>query len=274
VRIEPLQDDDEGRLFPWKSVIETDDPEYYLKNLAPIGEWLGIGVDLMPRRPVHLLKRCIEPGGLEGVVGGLVEDSEQFAMTCNHVLSPNCSSARVRGNPYIDPSLPKNEPDAALVRLDTPCLEVPNGRRKRRYIVPSDQVLADCVQNRTEVFKLNSRARKNPGFVHNVTQFIPQTEEGPPYRCPNVEIKPYQNSYIFGALKLPLFNGRFSKPGESGSWVEHKEMGIWFGMVVCGMPDGSTYAVLGDYLLDYFQERLKHMRGNAASIDLVPYTLI
>jgi hypothetical protein len=273
VSIQPLDDDEGGRLFPWRAVIETDEPDYYLARLEPIAEWLGIGVDLVPYRQLRLLKQCIEPGGMEGVVGGLVEDTERFAMTCNHVLAPTCGSAAVRGKPYDDPSLPKNEPDAALVRLDTQCLEVPSGRRRRSYIVASDQILLDCAQKKTKVFKRNPRARQNSGFVYNVTLMIPRTDAGPPYRCPNVEIKPYQNSYIFGALKLPLFNGHFSQPGESGSWVEHNEMGIWFGMVVSGMPDGSTHAVLGDYLLDYFRQKLMEMRGAAASTDLVPFTL-
>jgi hypothetical protein len=279
VKLEPLGAAGRDDLFPWKAVIETDEQEFYVQTLKPLQEWLGLGVDFAPRRSVKLFRQCIEPGGSEGVIGGLVEDSERFAMTCHHVLSPTCGSVKVRGNPYDSPEMilnqpdVDNEPDAALIDVNTPCLDVPAGSRMKRFTSATQQLVLQSAARRVKVFKLNARPKKNPGFVFSPVPIMPTSEYGAAFRFPHVEIKPYQQSYFSGWLRLPLFNNYFSQQGESGSWVVEKEMGIWFGMVIAGMEDGTTFAALGQPLLDFFEQQLKNLRRSSTSTKLAPFTV-
>ena len=274
VKLEPLDvTSEEAELFPWRVVIETDIPDFYISKLSQIKEWLGIAVEFGPKPSIHLLNRCIEPGGLEGVIGGLVEDHELFAMTCSHVLSEHCGSVKIRGNPYKNPNQLKNAPDAALVDTMTPCFTIPRGTRRQVFSEATDQIVLNSVHSRTKVFKLGPGFKNDPGVIINQVGLLPPSNRGPAYRFPHLEIKTDRLEYLFGWLKLPLGHKYFSGDGDSGSWVINPDLGIWFGMVIAGDKAGVTYAAEASPLLEYFERELKSLRNSKANNKLLPYTL-
>lgn len=274
VKLEPLDEKAEANgLFPWKAVIETSDPEYFRKRLAPLQGWLGIGVDLAPRREINLTGRCTVGGGLEGVVGGMVEDHEPFLVTCAHVLSSECGSRVIVGNPYASvPDGIKNEPDAALIEASTPCFTELKGSRKRKFSCADEQIALRSVNSRAKVFKFSPRKKGPAGLIYNQVAMFPASNSGPAYRFPHLEIRPDRTSYLFGILKYPI-SKYFSREGDSGSWVVEESLGIWFGIVIGRSDYGSSYVAEGRPLLDFFELQLKAHRGASAVAKLTPYTI-
>jgi len=273
VKLEPLGEGAEAQgKFPWKAVIETSDPDYFRRTLTPLNEWLGIGVDLAPRQKIKLTGRCQVGDGMDGVVGGMVEDHESFAVTCAHVLSSQCGSKVIAGNPYASaPAGVKNEPDAALISTTTPCFTELNGGRKRKFSCADDQIVLHSVNSRSKVFKFSPRKKEPAGFIHNQVALLPPSNGGSAYRFPHLEIRPDRTTYFFGTIPYPL-SKYFSREGDSGSWVVEESLGIWFGMVVGGTEHGSSYAAEGRPLLDFFELQLKAHRGTSSVAKLTPYT--
>ena len=91
-----------------------------------------------------------------------------------------------------------------------------------------------------------------------LNKFVPAIEiAGSIIRFPSIDIEPDIADY--GLLSFPLFDKRFSRPGESGSWGSSRCTGRGIGMVVGGHDNSRTTQLhQAGPLLKYFQHLLDH----------------
>ena len=230
--------------FPWVVVVETDNAESYRRFLSNISDWLGIAVAIGPPRRVNLHGACKAGVGLEGVVGGVLRNSEsEVYVTCSHVLSSECQSKILGG----DPSKDSNEPDAALLRSGNPCFKLDSN------MVPCASVSTEEVDqhilNRRLVQKRNPECNSRKGFIRNRVHGF--NVNGTFHRFPHLEIFP--DISRFDSLMMPFWRRAFSKRGDSGSWVFEENSENWVGMVIGGDEYFlSTFVAESEPLLDYF----------------------
>lgn len=251
IRLEPM----EKRLvrqgyFPWKVVVETNQPAIYKNFLYEIHDWLGIGIDVAPRRKITQFGLCQMSGGREGTIGGMVTGTDTYAVTCAHVISPDCGSVRFRSQLDDDTA----QPDAALLDARNPCFPLPDGARVV-LTTATDSVIKDCIKTRTTVNKLQNSGRTAPGYIRTRVSTIPF--QGILFRFPHLEIKP--NRMRQWGLRFPLFRSDFSVDGDSGAWVTDGYSGSWLGMVVGGADDHSSWVIEAEPLLSYLEDNLATM---------------
>jgi hypothetical protein len=233
--------------FPWKVVVETDQPTIYKRFLFGIHDWLGIGIDTAPKRKITQFGFCQITGGREGTIGGMVTGSDLYAVTCAHVISPNCGSVRFRSQLDED----TDQPDAALLEAANPCFPAPFGTR---VVLPvaTESLIEACIKARTLVEKLQNTRTGAPGYVRTRVSTIPF--QGVLFRFPHLEIKPYRMRQW--GLRFPLFRRSFSVNGDSGAWVIERDTESWLGMVVGGADDHSSWLIEADPLLRYLEDNL------------------
>ena len=240
----------DDKVFPWRVLIETYNPDRYREALPAIADWLGIGVDLAPAvGGIRLQGQCAVGGfGLLGVVGGMLHtDERSYGVTCSHVLSKNCGSAIVRRESNADEQVP----DAALIR-QTECFEFP--RNGHGCSPAGDQDLRSCMKQRGEIYNRHPRSTKVPGFIYARVHEYPMGNAL--HRFPHLLVMPRLVGFAVKIFK-PFTNRVFSKPGDSGSWVFDKANDHWLGMLVGGEGDfqGSIVVEAGP-LLEYLKLRL------------------
>jgi hypothetical protein len=130
--------------FPWKVVVCCDEPLQLAEHFGDpaIQTWLGIGVDFISqKRPSARISREAPPeaspptaavaqgrcriggDGLEGTVGGILEDATQtLGITARHVLSTGFGSvAWPTGSMPAAAEFTQDSPDVAFIRLDSGC---------------------------------------------------------------------------------------------------------------------------------------------------------
>jgi hypothetical protein len=255
----------ERDLFPWKITIETDKPWFYEETLRPLKDWLGIRVDLAPAHEIKLFGQCQIPPAMEGVVGGIVAGQREYGVTCSHVISPNCGSLELKG----DPSAGGEQPDAALIHSVTSCFDIEKKRRNKRAVrVAPNALIESCMINRTKVTTLNPGSHSNGFILARVGCFA---VSGVLYRFPHMQI--LSKRLILGFITVPFLYKYFSKPGDSGSWAGETDTESWIGMVVGGSVNPPlSYIAEAAPLLEYFELCLRNQ--NNKNTRLTPYKFL
>lgn len=234
-------------LFPWKVIIETDNPAAYVGQLRRHSQWLAIGIDFAPARRVSRLGLCQRGIGIPGIAGGILRTQQgTYAMTCNHVLSSSCASVRYWANPARD----ELEPDAALIERENPCFRTIGADRNVRPADPA--IIRDCVIEKTRVEKRGTGARANLGVIRS-SHVVGIDLDGDYCRFPHIEVVPADNRPMW----LSPLATSFSRRGESGSWVIETARGSWLGMVI-GEDERhtATFVATAGPLLDFFERRM------------------
>jgi hypothetical protein len=203
-------------------IVETDMPWLYADALAQHSRWLGVPVALAPSPRPELLGRCSVGGESDGVVGGAVKvNGDEFGLTCDHVLSQACGSVASRPSPRT-----AGEPDAALIRPGADCFDFPVPTAGRCSAASVSEVSKLIFRNGTVVLRRNGR----PGNA--LTRSYDFAINGREYRFPHVEVGPQRRG--FEAFLPQAMARRFSRAGDSGSWVFDARSGEWVGLLVGG----------------------------------------
>jgi len=240
-------------MYPWKVAVSTNSPTKVADILRKHQDWLGIGVDVDDDVDVRLLGRCMAGyGGLEGLVGGLVQSSQEtYALTCNHVVVDRCQSV-ARQLPVPSPAVTgivNSAPDLVLLNPETPCFRAPSVSSSAVLVAPSASAIEALIARRTAVWLTHPECPSAAGVVKAAVSLVRIGEVL--QRFPLLEVIPRLNAYVFGLLKYP-FHRTFAREGYSGAWVADTATQTWVGMVAGGDDRGSTYlldaAALADYL--------------------------
>lgn len=256
VKLQPLPIGVHRNLFPWRAVICSHDERRIAEQVRKYADWLGIGVDLEEPATVRFTGRCTaDYGGFAGLVGGLLEGDDLYALTCHHVVTANCGSlAPLPTLGQVPPTISTSVPDAVLLRSGTPCFHVPS-QDARPYALATNPLIEHIMLKRLPVSQNHPEASVRIAGVVKAT--VSTTTVGDKVvRGPLVEIIPDRKSYLFGLLKLPLGAKHFSSPGDSGGWVIDTGTRSWLGVVTAGDDRGSTYATNASFLLEYFRKLL------------------
>jgi hypothetical protein len=239
----------QGR-FPWKVILETDHPQFYMEELRGIADWLGIGIDVAPGRRLRYLSRCTKGGVFDGLVGGtLAGGGKEYAMTCSHVVSAACPGARFRGNPAVD----SNQPDAVLLAEGRQqCFKLPSPAAPCTPATP--QMIEQCIVEHILVHKRQRHNTRKKGIVLSRVVGFPIDKIY--YRFPHLQVVPLQIS-ILGPFKS-VFQRAFSVEGHSGSWVFEERTAGWLGMIVAGDEDRKlSFVAEAQPLVNYFASCMK-----------------
>jgi hypothetical protein len=273
IRLERLSAREAGENFPWKVVVACDEPEKLFLHLADpaMRNWLGVGVDFISRKPsakqtsgkrppeitptttAGAFGRCSSGSdGLEGTAGGAIEcDGELFGVTCRHVLSSQCGAVVWPNSPVrpVAKEFTQDCPDVAFIRL-TDCFNE-DGHSSTEIAIPGCQPdLEFAVVRRT---RLRKRPQRDSTDGVAVTAAASGFKLGKYfYRGPHFEMTRYFVKR-FG-ISFPLFSRRFSKQGDSGSWIVDEAHRKWLGMIVGGYepPVTCSVAISAEYINDAF----------------------
>jgi hypothetical protein len=266
VRVEPAKRRSrDPNIFPWTVILETNYPGLYRAEFERLRNWLAIGIDF--DRPTEFVGYglCQVPGGERGEVGGVLhlQDSE-LAMTCAHVLSDQCGSLVVRG----EPRRAGQQPDAALISMQSPCFQIHTQPRSGKVPATRDEI-DRCHRREDTVRYANIRHKSVRGYLYGTLSEFPI--DGTVYRFPHEAVVP-ATRLILGILPWPPGTGLFSEPGDSGSWILTEKSDNWIGMLVGGDPFTRTsYIADGQSLLSFFELELAR-GGHANAIGMtVPF---
>lgn len=232
-------------LFPWQVVIETDQPQTYLEALGNRKDWMGISVALASPNHLYDHASCQNYDGREGMIGGILAGKERYGMTCQHVLSRNCSCVRFGG----DPTENGNQPDAALITESSSCFDINNTPSDlERIRSASNQLIETCMIRRTRVVNMNTGKKRTGTITARISAYAVKDIL---YRFPHLEIT--SNRMFLGTIPIPFLNRYFSFPGNSGSWLSEVDTGGWVGMIIAGSErPRRSFAAEADPLLQFF----------------------
>lgn len=255
-------------LFPWHVRIETSRPEIF-DDFVELRQWFGVGISTRPPRPFELLGQCQAGPGLEGVVGGMLSDAPSglgYAVTCQHVLAPDCGSKV----PWPPSPEPNDGPDAELLNAQTPCFATPRGFGARPVRALGAAEVYSYISDRKRVTKMQPGRQIARGRVAMLGSAITIGDRC--MRFPFALVKPHVRTYMFGTLTWPPVASAFSRPGDSGSWVYGESPDAWLGLLAGASPeDGSAVVLTASELLLYFERLLTASRTSAPPSNLQPF---
>ncbi len=259
IKLQPVDVKDSTNLFPWRVVIYTHNQEFFTRQIIPLSDWLGIGVDIDEPSVLTLAGRChVGYPAMNGLVGGAVSGKESYLVTCQHVVSASCRS--LRHGSTLHPSSVQSSPDAVLLHTEIPCFESPS-ERSIPVSPASPAWIEQSILSRRRVTQTHPLAQQKAKGVIKAT--VSCTAVGLRlYRFPMLEVIPDRKVYFFGLVSRPSKSCFFSYPGDSGGWVVDCESGLWVGMVTAGDDRGSSYLTDAGCLLEYFQ----HLTGARATL--------
>lgn len=196
--------------------------------------------------------RCtIGSDGQDGTLGGVFRYSfnPPVGVKCRHVLSSECQSFYWPTPPV---RLPEQEfaadcPDAAFIRVGSPCFAGDIGEELN--VLPATQSGIELAAQRRTKVQLNRRPTVNGVILFGAVSGFRLGSHF--YRGPHFEVAPYF-ARILG-ITWPL-RRRFSKAGDSGSWIIDLKTRQWFGMLVGGFdpPNTVSVAISAEHLVDAF----------------------
>jgi hypothetical protein len=223
-------------LFPWRVLVETDDPVTLARVLRQYADWYGVSVHVTKGRPIKRTGGCVHAGGMNGIIGGIVQiGNESYGLTCAHVIGADCPSIKApikTGSTYWSP-------DAVLLQLDGSCLTAPKS--------PLHSVAPLTWNGVEELFEANNvvacmrpaRGRLRKGDLQLPAPYF--RDKSGIVRFPTIQIQ--------RDAARP-----FSKPGDSGTWVTLQNAPYqWVGMVVSGHRGGMTLCHLSGPLLRWLE---------------------
>jgi hypothetical protein len=255
-----------GRRFDWIAVVGTDHRELFRAQLLRLQDWLGIGVDFAGPLDVQLQRSCQQTPDNLGTVAGCLRSLSgraDYALTCAHVI-PSCEKRRFA---TLKPG--SEVPDAALLKPHTGCLTPQvSGSPLRAATVEEIKTLHsdDKLMRR-----VGGHSWSYQGWVSDRVASYPV--EKLVYEFPACIVKLKRNWY--GPVLWPLFRRRFTKKGDSGSWVVVPPgiLGpeeVLLGMVHAGGVHGS-YVILAQPLIDYFERLLRTENEPVDELLAAPY---
>jgi len=279
-------------IAPWLAVISSDEPDVLFKVLEDleIRDWLGIGIDFVSRKSkTHrnengpeatptppsaapsaprggappaaaagggaavAFGRCtLGNDGLDGRVGGTIGlGGQKIGVTCRHVLSTDCGSIAFPMYPLrpLPADFTQEVPDVAFIKLNNACFSEDTAHVSEDISAMSQDDLDKAVKSRIIVAK-SPRTDRRRGVI--VTSEMSGFKLGNHfYRGPHFGLTQYFVNVL--GITWPLWK-RFSKPGDSGSWIVNRETKAWYGMVVGGYEPPVTLSVgiSAAYVLDAF----------------------
>jgi hypothetical protein len=271
IKLEPLEKYERKKgNFIWKAIIEADDRYFYFDLLSKYKDWLGIPIELREKKYYRIKQNghCTNFAE-EGTIGGhIVYDNKEYAMTCSHVLAPNCQSVLVRGNRHSTMFHYQNQiyqaPDAALIDTNSPCFPIKK-ESKNFLSCATEQVYITAADSKVVLNKNPENDSKKNGYISNPGSLLPIVK-GAAYRFPHISVRLVQKKYFFGLFKWPI-NPHFSKGGDSGSWVVDENTNIWYGMIIGSDDLAVTYLIQSEPLLDFF----KYQIGFHNSLKATPF---
>jgi hypothetical protein len=292
IRLEKSSAGKAENTFPWRVVVACDEPDKVFVHFdnSEMREWLGVGVDFVSRRATRkqtpderppesnpptaaeAFGRCsVGNDGLEGTVGGAIEKGGKvYGVTCRHVLSSRCGSIEWPTPPVrpVSKEFTYDCPDVAFIRLDSGCFDEPGHSRSEIAIPGTQSDLEEAVVRQTRLRKWPQRDTMDGVVVTAVASGFKLGKHF--YRGPHFEMTPYFVSR-FG-ISFPVFR-RFSKGGDSGSWILEQTSQKWFGMIVGGYepPVTCSVAISAEYINDAFS-RYQMAHGAASSPTQAPCT--
>jgi hypothetical protein len=254
VKLMPLRVSRRRHLLPWRAVVCTHEKEKIRQGLSRLSDWLGIGVDIEEPTTLEPLGRCQNGyDGKDGLVGGTLRSTSDFAVTCKHVISSACKSViglpTPIGSQASDPIT--SAPDAVLLNPRNPCFETPT--EVADPVSPSSPAwIEHCLLSRLSVYQTHPGSQGRACGI--IKAIVSASAIGSRvYRFPQSEVILDRTGYLFGLITLPFGKKRFSYPGDSGAWIRDSQSGSWIGMVTAGDDRGSTYVSDAGCLVEYFK---------------------
>jgi hypothetical protein len=223
-------------LFPWRVIVETDDPVTLSGALRQYADWYGIGVHVTKGKPIKRRGGCVHAGGMDGTIGGMVQiGSESYGLTCAHVIGADCPSIKAP----IKTESTYWSPDAVLLQLDGSCLTAP--KSPLRSVAPLTwNGVEELLETKNAVACMRSaRGRLRKGDLQLPAPYF--RDKSGFVRFPTIQ--------VHRDAARP-----FSKPGDSGTWVTLQDApDQWVGMVVSGHHGGMTLCHLSGPLLRWLE---------------------
>jgi hypothetical protein len=171
--------------------------------------------------------------------------------------------------------VPGNDnPDAALLKLHAECL-IPQATSKPLRAATLEEVKNLHSQDKL-VRRLGGKSRLYAGWVSARVASYPVMDghHGPVlHEFPACIVKLTRNWY--GPVLWPLFRRKFTRKGDSGSWVVVPKgtLGpdeVLLGMVHAGGIDGS-YVILAQPLIKFFERLLLKDDEHVSELLAIPY---
>ncbi|MCC5902747.1 MAG: hypothetical protein JJT87_12585 [Halomonas sp.] len=251
IRLEPLESRfGQHKMFPWRVVIESAAHERICRLLEPLQRWFGVGVDFAKPMAIIPYGMCKGGGGAsEGVVGGtLTINNDEFYVTCLHVLSDMCGSQYWPPTGYKSRQFTEMEPDAALLHTGGPCSLTREVRHSFDVICMKATDIKWAQKGDVKFKKSTDTSRRRAKIdIADVRSFF---MSGRDYIGPHILLTPHFVKRFW--VYWPLFPRRFSRQGESGTWIVDEDSHEWLGMIVGGYepPLIGTVVLAGHHLLD------------------------
>ena len=249
IRIEPIKLGYRSReMYPWRIVIESSVPDLMYNLLEPLKGWIGVGVDFAKPIATTAYRVCAEGNcASEGVVGGALKfeyDEDSLFVTCRHVLCEKCPYEYKPPTKYWYSDFTDMEPDVALLRVGGPYSLKSYSRVRCMNATDIQWARKEDVKFKKSIDKSRCRAKID---IAEIRMFH---MGGQDYIGPHVLLTPHVVKRFW--VYWPLFPRRFSRRGESGTWVVEDESNDWLGMVIGGWepPFIGTVVLAGHHLLD------------------------
>lgn len=215
--------------YPYRALISSRSPDIFedhLKSIPP--SWFGIGIEVERKEPPIPLGLCNLPGGMYGQIGGILSiGNTDFGVTCGHVVArPTCCSAVYVESYEADMSAP----DLALVSVNNQgCFDIPHRTREIPWFsLDYEERFSPERALGTRVTLCRNQGKSRTGIIESYT---PAFSHFGPCIVPSFVVRREQRNRI---IAWPPFGGKFSKEGDSGSWIVDRETGMWYGMIVSG----------------------------------------
>jgi hypothetical protein len=234
-------------------VIGTNRRRELKREIAKLEEWLGVEVQIAKPLKLRPLAACKCSPRNPGVVTGCFVHSDasgttsEYGVTCAHVIPNNCEAKAERADLGL-----ASEPDAVLLKATDTCF--PLGKTRKPVSAAGIPFGRAAAIEETQFRRLGGPSRKGPGLIeYSMTEF---PRDGVMSTFPAFTIARRRLYFLFGLMPWPPFC-RFSRPGDSGSWVVTGDGATWLGMITHGARSGTSVGMYADALLTHFQDRLR-----------------
>ena len=198
--------------------------------------WFGVNVHVVRGAAPRLQAHCRVADAVGTVSGAIRIEGHEWLLTCRHVTAAACSCSA----PGVDGLW---IPDAVLLRPDGRCFPVLTEASPVRWCTQKE--VDNWREDKTEVV-LHGSSRAGHVFSVGLVSYGDKLK-----KFPNYEVHRYRLTFL--GIPIP-FTRKFSRPGDSGSWVlgrEHPDQ--WIGMHVAA-GGHVAYGHCSGPLLQWFHD--------------------